>query len=225
MKAEVVKPGKHATLKMSWAQALVGSNPTFGTMSNPKINDDKKLQAYIIGIALGDGNLSNPNGRAVRLRVTCDKKYPMLIEHVIKALRLLLPRNRVNTVNRRGCVDVSVYSNALTELLGWQWDKGPKDSQNVGVPSWIKEDSNYLKECLRGLLQTDGSLYNDRGYVMINFVNTGTVLANDVFSMIQTLGYSPNMQKLKQGNGKIKHTIRLAKNAPQFIQTINYWKA
>ena len=30
--AGVVKPGKHATLKMSWAQALVGSNPTFGTI-------------------------------------------------------------------------------------------------------------------------------------------------------------------------------------------------
>ena len=31
-------------------------------------NPDRDLQAYVIGLAVGDGNLSNPNGRAVRLR-------------------------------------------------------------------------------------------------------------------------------------------------------------
>lgn len=36
--------------------------------------EDKRNLAYVIGIAFGDGNLSNPNGRAVRLRVSCDKK-------------------------------------------------------------------------------------------------------------------------------------------------------
>jgi len=41
-----------------------------------RVSEDKKLHAYIVGLALGDGNLSNPNGRAVRLRITCDKKYP-----------------------------------------------------------------------------------------------------------------------------------------------------
>ncbi len=39
-RAEVVKPGKHVALKMLWAQALVGSNPTFGTRRQiaPSIN-------------------------------------------------------------------------------------------------------------------------------------------------------------------------------------------
>ncbi len=191
----------------------------------PKLSTDKKLRAYIIGVALGDGNLSNPNGRAVRLRVTCDKKYPALLKYIKESLSSLFPQNRVGVVNRKGCVDVSVFSKQLPELLGWQWDKGPKDKQNVGVPSWIKKDVRYSKECLRGLLQTDGSQYNDRGYTMLNFVGTGTALTNDVFNMMKTLGYSPNMQKLKQDNGKVKHTIRLARNVPQFIQTIDYWKA
>ena len=42
----------------------------------------KNNLAYIIGIALGDGNLSNPNKRAVRLRITCDTGYPGLIENI-----------------------------------------------------------------------------------------------------------------------------------------------
>jgi len=193
-------------------------------MKSRLVNEDKKIRAYIIGVALGDGNLSNPNGRAVRLRITCDKKYPKLIKHIIESLNTLFPESRVGTVNREGCVDVSVYSNKLTELLGWRWDKGPKDAQNVYVPDWIKQDINYLKECLRGLLQTDGSQYNDRGYSMINFVNICKPLVEDVSEMMKILGYHPSVQQLRQENGKIKYTIRLAKNTDEFIKTINYWK-
>ena len=60
-------------------QSLVGSSPTSGTMSYFRttiLNSDKNLQAYVIGLALGDGNLSKPGPRAVRLRISCDNKYP-----------------------------------------------------------------------------------------------------------------------------------------------------
>ena len=61
----------------------------------PPLNQDKNLQAYIIGLAIGDGNLSNPNGRAVRLRITCDNKYPGLIDRIARSLQKLLPKNKV----------------------------------------------------------------------------------------------------------------------------------
>lgn len=187
------------------------------------LNPDKKLQAYIIGVALGDGNLSNPNRRAVRLRITCDKKYPLLIKHIKSRISLLLPENKVSTTNRKGCIDISVYSNHLKKLL-WKWNKGPKDAQNVSVPKWISKKSEYAKEALRGLLQTDGSIYQDRGYVVVNFVSTTPALSNDVFDMIKNLGYQPNIQRLTQKNGKIKHTIRISKNTEKFIEEINLWK-
>jgi len=187
------------------------------------INQDKKLQAYIIGVALGDGNLSNSNKRAVRLRISCDKKYPLLIEGIIKNISLLLPKNKISIINRKNCIDISCYSNHWTKLL-WDWNKGPKDIQNVSVPKWIKEDLKLSKECLRGLFQTDGSIYKDRKYLMVNFVNTTPNLSNDVFSMIKNLGYSPNLQKLKQLNGKTKHTIRISKDSEKFIKEIKFWK-
>jgi len=52
----------------------------------PELSADPRLRAYLIGVALGDGNLSNPNGRAVRLRITCDTKYPALIAKIRGAL-------------------------------------------------------------------------------------------------------------------------------------------
>jgi len=68
-------------------------------MALKKLSPDKHLQAYLIGVALGDGNLSNPNGRATRLRITCDKKYPLLLNNIIVSLKKLLPENKVTIID------------------------------------------------------------------------------------------------------------------------------
>jgi hypothetical protein len=105
------------------------------------LSPDRQLQAYVIGLAIGDGNLSNPNGRAVRLRITCDAKYSALIAKIVSALRNLLPRNRVSLIGSSGnFVNVSVYSNHLEALLGWKASGGSKHRQCVEVPAWICED-------------------------------------------------------------------------------------
>jgi len=98
-----------------------------GYFRNTILNENKLLQSYIIGVAIGDGNLSNPNGRAIRLRITCDKKYPLLIKRIINSLQSLLPQNKVSIVEREeGCLDISVYSNHLEKILGWKAKKGSK---------------------------------------------------------------------------------------------------
>lgn len=187
------------------------------------ISQEKHLWAYFIGLALGDGNLSNPNNRAVRIRITCDKKYPKLSDHIRETLEKLLPENIVSVANREGCVDISAYSNYLPEVLGWE--PGAKYLQAVRVPGWIKQEQEFMIECLRGLFQTDGSIYKDRKYTMVNFVSYIPSLAKDVFEGINELGFKANMQKLSMPNGKIKYTIRIAKDSLNFINKINLWKA
>src|SRR5687768_9247361 len=117
-----------------------------------KINNfaDRELLAYVIGLALGDGNLSNPNGRATRLRITCDLKYPKLIDKIKFALTTLLPQNKVSVVNRfETYIDISCYSNSWEEILGWSVCRGSKLIQNVSIPEWIKEKDSYKISCLR----------------------------------------------------------------------------
>lgn len=157
---------------------------------------NKKSIAYIIGVALGDGNLSNPNGRAVRLRITCDKKYPLLIKNIIKNLEIVFPNNKVSIVDRINAVDVSVYSNDLENILGWKAKGGSKIFQKVSVPIWIKHNSTYRKECLRGLFQTDGSLYFDRGYVMANFTSVCYTLIKDVEEMLENISFKTKVRKV-----------------------------
>lgn len=202
----------------SCAARFVGSSPTSGTL---KSYSEKENLAYLIGLALGDGNLSNPNRRAVRLRITCDKKYPKLIKRVILLLKNLFPQNKISKVNRDdSCVDISCYSNKLEDLLGWKAKNGSKIRQKVSIPNWIKKDLNYAKTCLRGLIETDGSVYYDRNYLMINFVTVIPTLANDFSLLTKKLGFICNTQITQPKTGLPKYTIRITRQANNFIRLI-----
>jgi DNA-binding transcriptional regulator WhiA len=189
--------------------------------SNREINT---ILAYLVGASLGDGNLSCLNRRSTRLRISCDTKYPNLINYLVKKIRLLLPRNRASVVKKEGrCIDVSSYSNHWEAWLGWTAHNGSKHVQNVGVPDWIKIDQSYSIECLRGLFQTDGSIYIDRGYTMVNFVSIIPRLARDVFSMTRQLGFTTHMYAIR-GAKNTRYNIRISKNVAEFIRTIHFWK-
>lgn len=186
---------------------------------------NKKDLAYIIGVAMGDGNLSNPNGRATRLRITCDLRYKNLISNIILTIQRLLPQNKVSVINRKNCLDISCYSNKWEGILGWRVGDGSKEAQKISIPNWIKNNKNYTLRCLKGLFETDGSIYFDRKYKMANFTTIIPTLAEDVMSMIEKIGFKPNMQKLKTENNKIKYTIRVSKDIENFIELVGIDKS
>ncbi len=185
---------------------------------------NKKMVAYVTGVALGDGNLSNPNGRAVRLRITCDKKYPYLITKIEKALRIVAPRNRVSRIDRNTAIDVYCYSNDWEKVLGWKAKGGPKFRQAICVPDWILNNTKLYKSCLCGLFETDGSVYKDRKYITVNFVSQIPSLAGCVEKMLKTLDYQFSMQQLLLPSGNVKFTFRIHKNASKFIKDLGLEK-
>ncbi len=188
------------------------------------MSQDKKNLAYVIGVALGDGNLSNPNGRATRLRITCDTKYKNLIKKIFSAIQELLPTNKVSIIKRaKTFCDISCYSNRWENWLGWKAKGGPKYKQNITVPGWIRRNKKYSISCLRGLLETDGSIYQDRGYKMVNFVTIIPGLAENVIKMIKNLGFNANIYKINSRHST-RYNIRLAKDVNNFIQIINFVK-
>jgi DNA-binding transcriptional regulator WhiA len=182
--------------------------------------------AYLVGIALGDGNLSNPNGRAIRLRVSCFSGYPKLMNEIIQTIQALLPRNKVSMVKRQGrCFDISVYSNKLEELIPWKVGEGSKIEQSAHVPNWILTNPKFSKACLRGLIQTDGCIYVDRGYQMVNFTNNIERLALDVRKMMEDLGFKPNYLKILNDRKNFKYTVRVSRDAKRFVRTLRLYKA
>lgn len=189
---------------------------------------DPELHAYVMGVAIGDGNLSNPNGRAVRLRIACDTRYPLLIVKIRSALERLLPLNKVSVVPcRQNCVNVSVYSNHLEALLGWKALGGSKQRQNVLVPAWIREERPLSIHCLRGLIETDGAVYLDRGYQMVMFSTVMPGLADQVDAMIRALGFRPHLYRVRQAPGKdtFKYQVRLSRDVRAFLELVGPVKA
>ena len=189
---------------------------------------DLGVLAYVIGLAIGDGNLSNPNGRAIRLRITCHVRYQSLIQSISQTIQALLPKNKVSIIKRsKNYLDISCYSNQWENWLGWSAGKGSKFKQNVSIPGWILEKEEFLIPCLKGLIETDGSIYRDRGYLMINFVTTIEQLASDVMTMLFKLGFKASISSFASKNEKhrLKHTIRICQNAEKLIEVLGLSKA
>jgi DNA-binding transcriptional regulator WhiA len=182
----------------------------------------RQIETFIIGIALGDGNLSNPNGRAVRLRISCDSRYKNIIKEIQDALMILFPQNKVALVVRKdNCVDVSVYSNQLDAMMPWKVNKGTKHEQQAHVPSWIFTHKNCARECLRGLILSDGSIYFDRKYVMVNVCTNIEPLAKDILELAIIIGFEGNLYITNQPSGKPKFTIRFTRDTERMLKRLH----
>lgn len=80
------------------------------------------------------------------------------------------------------------------------------------------EKADYQKAVLRGLIQTDGSIYKDRSYTMVNFTSIIEPLADDVLTLMMLLGFKPTKSKTVQKSGKVKFTVRLARDVSHFLE-------
>lgn len=84
------------------------------------------------------------------------------------------------------------------DCLGWRALGGSKQRQNVLVPEWICGDRALSIHCLRGLIETDGCVYLDRGYQMVSFSTVIPGLAQQVDEMVRSLGCRPRRCRIRQ---------------------------
>lgn len=118
----------------------------------------------LLGLYLGDGFLSR-HPRAVRLRITLDAKYPVLIEETRRLLQRSMPANRID-VDRNGttgsCVNVSAYSKHWPCLLP-QHGFGKKHERRIRLEPW--QERLLVRapwEFLRGCIRSDGCAFVNR---------------------------------------------------------------
>ncbi|WP_323809111.1 hypothetical protein [Kitasatospora acidiphila] len=102
---------------------------------------NERAYAYLLGLYLGGGHILRPKQqRTYHLTITCDNKWPGIIEAVEQAVREVLPNNTPCRVRRSGCQDVKVYSQHLPCLFP-QHGRAPSTSamshSSLGSkPSW-----------------------------------------------------------------------------------------
>ena len=87
-------------------------------------------------------------------------------------------------------------SNLIDFLLAQGIVIGNKVKNQVGVPAWIQEKLEYRVACLRGLMDTDGGVYDHRyrvrgkeyGYLKLCFTNCSKPLLDFALDTLFLLG-------------------------------------
>lgn len=77
-------------------------------------------------------------------------------------------------------------------LISFGLKRGDKITNQVRIPEWIKQDSDFSKRCIRGLIDSDGCVYfckRDR-HTYIKFTNHNLFLLSDFRAVAKSLGYN-----------------------------------
>lgn len=155
---------------------------------------DTELASFI-GIMLGDGSICSRYQFTVSFNYKTDREYAEYVARLIK--RLFAVRHTIS--RKRGCLgaDIVVSSVGIVSfLLARGLTAGNKIKNQVDIPGWIKNNTNFQKACLRGLFDTDGSLYCHRykvngkwyEYLKLDFTSCSKPLLYSVYEILSNLG-------------------------------------
>ncbi len=166
-----------------------------------KSPQDCPLLAEFLGILFGDGHLSDYQV-LVTTNSETDIKHALYIKRIIKKLFNL---NAALTFKKKQkAVNVVVSSVNLVNWLSLKgMPKGNKLKIGFSVPNWITDNDEYCKKFIRGLFDTDGSVYVDKhlikGKIYQNqgwaFTSYSVKLRNDILNLLRSFGYSPTLRE------------------------------
>ncbi len=155
--------------------------------------------AEFVGIMLGDGSIFvGPNDNQVRITgnsITEADYVTRFVKNLMSELFGIVPHIRFP----KGKNAVIVYSDSknLVEFLrSIGLKSGDKIRNKLGIPAWIKSDNKLLASCIRGLVDTDGSISRLKPHwpnlLQISFKNNNSILLNDFRESLIALGFIPS---------------------------------
>jgi len=190
-------------LNNSWGQ-IKGGEISTGTTVTLKIPVFDEKLAEMVGVVLGDGHVHTYK-KGKKVRVYCiriagdskkDKEYHVnYLKPLCQSIFNLKVKERVLS-NKNGRY-LDMYSKELVIFFNKMGiPSGNKIINQSTIPLWIKENKEYLKSCLRGLIDTDGSIFRmsnrDKNLLRISFTNHNMTLLTDTRNSFIKLGYNPS---------------------------------
>ena len=155
------------------------------------------LFAEFLGIMLGDGGIG-PYQITISLNAITDADYADFVIDIIVQMFELIPSKK----NRKNACIIVVSSIELVEFLCQKGlVEGNKVTHQVTLPLWILERPDFAKACLRGLMDTDGSIYRATHtiagtkyeHACLCFRNYSQPLLNSFHHILKNLGYHPTI--------------------------------
>lgn len=176
----------------------------------------------VVGILLGDGGISKYQAH-VTLNSKTDLEYATYVSNLFQ--KLFNVSASLYYSKHPSTVDVVASSRSLVEFLtSIGLVQGNKIRQQIDIPPWIFSKPEYMRYCLRGLMDTDGCFYVDHHQIRgkeylhsaLAFTSYSPPLYNSVTQMFKILGYHPT------GKGEQRHNIflRREKEILRYFQDI-----
>lgn len=157
--------------------------------------------AELFGIMLGDGNVTAyVNGRAQVYQVsvaTGRKNEEAYARGFVAPLMSKLSGLDCKIILKGNVIYSWINSRKFVEELGRNGlPHGDKIKNKLRIPEWIFSKEEYLRACIRGLVDTDGSVYRlsnqDPHLGRISFKNFNPYLLEDVRNGLIKLGFHPS---------------------------------
>ena len=120
---------------------------------------DEAAYAYLLGMYLGDGCISDHPRGVCRLRITLDAAHPGIAAECASAIEAVAPGKRAHLFGRRDqrSVEVSSYWKHWTCLIP-QHGKGPKHMRRITLSDWQRRIVDvHVDRFIRGLIHSDGT--------------------------------------------------------------------
>lgn len=156
--------------------------------------------AEIVGIMLGDGcNYYNAYYHQYEVRIAAN--YANEQEYLRKIViplfeRLFGLQGKIKTQANIGTIYACFASRELCQFLSGIGIPTGRAKSKAGIPSWIKSKEQFLAACLRGLIDTDGSIFRlsrrDYRLLRISFKNNNRKLLEDARQGFVSLGFHPS---------------------------------
>lgn len=179
--------------KTSWHQRRFSERKT---ISYPR---KSTALAELCGILLGDGGISTYQV-IVTLHSEDDKEYGQFVSQLFEKLFHVQPKLYISKKFR--AFDITISRIELVEhCLKLGLVAGNKIKQKIDIPGWIKENPTYLRACIKGLVDTDGSIYTHTyrvnrkiySYKKLSFCSASEPLRLTVFKGLRELGLKPRI--------------------------------
>lgn len=192
------------------------------------------LLAEFVGIMVGDGNI-NAYAICITLDSVADCEYVPYVKDLLKKLFGIEPKLYYHKSDR--AVAVVVASKNLVEFclsIGLKY--GNKIKQNLDIPDWIKENSDFGVACVRGLVDTDGCFFNHAykvngktyTYPKIAFTSKSPLLLGSVSRILIKLGFCVRMTKdgndirIESQKSVLKYIELIGSSNPKFNNKVNF---
>jgi hypothetical protein len=145
---------------ISWSQFECCATPPDASACTD-VRDLDSAYVYLLGLYLGDGCISRMPKNVWRLRITLDRRYPLIVGSCSTAIRAVADRN-VGTVRRPTWLEI------YNDWKHWpclfpQYGPGPKHLRAMLLAPWQQRLVDaYPRMLVRGLIHSDGCRVTNR---------------------------------------------------------------